>query len=354
MPIVFTGDEPTSTNRVQTKSFSLNQALRDVKGNTGWPLRSLIELYGPKGVGKTSFALSVLGLAAVYTDKGISILDLEIQERDTVSNILDNTGYDGEVHYVQQQDQERPEDTVERFCDRMFDLQGKNKTHENPDVGLMDSIGAYHPAAEMEGKIGDANMGIKAREMGQISRRFIRSLQLAESPHTIIMTNHEHPNMSIGFGAPITAGGETKKYLSQIRIRLTDAYVKKETLKTAAFSGQVKLDGSWLIEGKVNENRFGISDQKFYVYMVGGEGIHEGLTAIMECLLYGYAESSAQSIKESATISLDGKSYGKWGQIIRKRHDDPEMFIPFINRLKVQDVEVEEETEDEEPKRKKK
>jgi hypothetical protein len=270
---------------------------------------------------------------------------------------LDNCGYDGEVHYIQQRDQERPEDTVERFCDRMFDLQGKNKTHENPDVGLFDSIGAYHPMAEVEGKIGDANMGIKAREMGQISRRFIRSLQLAESPHTIIMTNHEHPNMSIGFGnpAPITSGGETKKYLSQIRIRLTDAYVKKESIKTANFSGMIKLDGSWLIEGKVNENRFGISDQKFYVYMVGGEGIHQGLTAIIECLIYGHAESSAQSIKESATISLDEKTYGKWGHLIHKRHDDPDMFIPFINRLKVQDVEVEEdETEVEEPKKKKK
>lgn len=335
MTVTFAGDTPSTTERILTKSYSLNQALRDVLGNTGYPLRSLIELYGPKGIGKTSFALSILGDIASKAGKGVSILDFEIQNRDTVAGILENAGFEGEVFYIQNQAKERPEDTVERFVDRMFD-QGKSEyTYKNPDVGLMDSIGGFHPAAEIEGKIGDANMGTKAREMGQIARRFIRSLQLSESPHTIIMTNHEHPNFqSIGFvNATITGGGEAKKYMSQIRIRLTDAYIKKETMKDTSFSGSVKFDGSWLVEGKVNENRFGISDQKFWVFMVGGEGIHAGLTSMMECLLYGYAKSSAQSLKESATISLDGTSYGKLGKIIRDRSDD-DVFVPFKNALK--------------------
>lgn len=348
-PITFVGDTPSSTERVQTKSHTLNLALRDVLGNTGFPLRSLVELYGPKGIGKTSFALDILGTVAVAQGKGVTILDFEGQDNNTVSGILENTGYDGEVHFIRNKGDERPEDTVERFCDRMFDLQGKNKTFENPDVGLMDSIGAFRPMAELEGKIGDANMGIKAREMGQISSRYLRSLQGSHNPGTIFMTNHEHPNMSIGFGnpAPITSGGETKKYLSQIRIRLVDCYLKKSS---------TKFDGAWLIEGKVNENRFGISDQKFWCFMVGGEGIHQGLTAMFECLVLEYAESSAQSLKESTTVSLDGKSYGKIGKLIRDRHSNPEVFIDFMNRLKVQEVEEldTESTEEEKPKRKKK
>jgi len=340
MPITFTGDEPSQTERVLTKSYTLNQALRDSLGNVGWPLRSLIELYGGKGLGKTSFSLSVLGDIARATGKGVTILDFEIQSKETVSGILDNSGFDGEVNYIQNQAKERPEDTVERFCDRMFDKdEGKNAEYRynNPDVGLMDSIGGFHPAAEVDGAIGDANMGKKAFEMGQISRRFIRSLQLAENPHTIIMTNHEHPNFqSIGFGnSTITSGGESKKYMSQIRIRLSDAYIKKENYKDSAFSGSVKFDGSWLVEGKVNENRFGISDQKFWCYMIGGEGIHAGLTAMMECLILGKAESSAKTLSETSTISLDGTSYGKLGKIIRDRKDD-EMFKAFRNALKVQ------------------
>ena len=88
MTITFTGDIPSSTERVLTKSYTLNQALRDVKGNSGFPLRSLVELYGPKGVGKTSLALSVLGSVAVAKSKGISILDFEGQEKGTVEASL--------------------------------------------------------------------------------------------------------------------------------------------------------------------------------------------------------------------------------------------------------------------------
>lgn len=339
MPITFGGDVPQNTERVLTPSFTLNQALRDSLGNVGWPLRSLIELYGPKGVGKTSFSLSVLGWTASKAGKGVSILDFEGQNRDTVAGILENTGFDGGVFYIQNQAKERPEDTVERFVDRMFDKgDGKNAEYRynNPDVGLMDSIGGFHPAAEVEGKIGDANMGKKAFEMGQISRRYIRSLQLAENPHTIIMTNHEHPNFqSIGFGnSTITSGGEAKKYMSQIRIRLYDAYIKKEVYKNSAFSGSVKFDGSWLVEGKVNENRFGISDQKFWCFMIGGEGVHAGLTAMLECLILGHASSSAKTLSETSKISLDGVDYGKLGKIIRDRQDT-DMFKAFRNALKM-------------------
>lgn len=331
MPISFTGDIPSAGERVLTRSWSLNRALRDQMENLGYPLRSLCEVYGPKGVGKTSFCLSLLGEIASKKNKGISVLDLEIQNRDTVSGILEQSGFSGEVHYIQQKDQERSEDTVDRFCDRMFDMNGKNKTYENPDVGLMDSIGAYRPSAEFDGAIGDANMGIKAREMGQISSRFIRALQLSKSPHTIFMTNHEHPNMSIGFGnpLPVTSGGETKKYLSQVRIRLTEAYIGKSA---------ARFDGCWLIEGKVNENRFGISDQKFWCFMIGGQGIHAGLTAVFENLVLGYAEASAQALRDSTSITLDGVNYGKISKLIRDR-DDEDLFKPFMNRLRVEVVE---------------
>lgn len=359
MPITFSGDMPASDERVVTPSWSLNRALRDSQGNEGLPLRSLIEIFGPKGTGKTSLATSLLGYVAAKTGKGISICDLEIQSRETIAGILDRAGFAGNVHYIQQKADERSEDTVERFVDRMYDLQGVNQTYKNPDVGLLDSIGAYRPSAEFEGKIGDANMGIKAREMGQITGRFIRSLQLSKNPHTIIMTNHERmPFQSIGFAAqPETGGGETKKYLSQIRIRVYDAYIKKDKWKDSNMEGNIKLDGAWLLEGNVKENRFGISDQRFWGFMVGGEGLHGGLTAMVECLIMGYADISSKKFTETATISLDGKSYGKVKNILRDRADN-DMFVAFQNRLRVEMVEEDDDTEsieiEDKPKRKKK
>ena len=86
--------------------------------------------------------------------------------------------------------------------------------------------------------------------------------------------------------------------------------------------------------------------------MVGGQGIHAGLTSIFECLVLGYAETSAQALRDSTTVSLDGKSYGKIGRLIRDRNNDPELFVPFQNRLKVQDVEENDTESVEEPKKK--
>ena len=50
--ISFTGDKPASTERVVTGLYSLDRAVGDSGGNIGFPLRTLVELYGKKGIGK--------------------------------------------------------------------------------------------------------------------------------------------------------------------------------------------------------------------------------------------------------------------------------------------------------------
>ena len=210
--ISFTGDVPNSTERVVTGLYSLDRAVGDSGGNIGFPLRTLVELYGKKGIGKTSFCLSMMGRIADKTGKPISILDFERQDPDTVSKILSLSGYEGDVRYITNQAKETPEDTLERFVDTMFTKQ--------PPIGLVDSIGGFYPNAELEGKIGDSNMGVRAREIGQFSRRLVRSLQIADSPHSIFMTNHEHPTIGGMTQGTITPGGETKKYLSHLRLRI--------------------------------------------------------------------------------------------------------------------------------------
>ena len=330
MTISFVGDVPNSTERVVTGLYSLDRAVGDSGGNVGFPLRTLVELYGKKGIGKTSFCLSMMGRIADKTGKPISILDFERQDPDTVSKILSLSGYEGDVHYITNKSKETPEDTLERFVDTMFVKQ--------PPIGLVDSIGGFYPNAELEGKIGDSNMGVRAREVGQFSRRLVRSLQIADSPHSIFMTNHEHPTIGGMTQGTITPGGETKKYLSHLRLRIKPAFLGKST---------IDFGSSWLIDGRVEHNRDGFSKTTFYVYMVAGEGIHTGLTAVWDCIVKGLATSSAANIKETSTISLDGKSYGKLRNIIDNRKDD-EMFVPFQNALKVESVEsTDMETEEE-------
>ena len=321
MSISFTGDVPSSTERVELGLHSLDHSLEDSLGNFGWPLRSLIELYGPKSIGKTSLALSVLGIIAAKKHKQITIVDFEIQERNTIEQMLKGVGYSGEVFYIMNKDKERPEDTLGRFTDRMFE--------KNPDVALVDSLGGYRPNAELEGKIGDRNVGQKALEIGQLSGRLIRGLQLADKPNSIFMTNHMHPNIGSMVQGHTTSGGETKKYLSHVRMALKRCFLGKKV---------AKFDGSWLIQGHVDSNRFGFSGRDFYAYLVEGEGIHLGLTAMWECIIKEYAELSSKSFTEGTTVSMDSKSYGKLGTILRDRNTEPELFVPFLNRMKAEKV----------------
>ena len=60
MSITFTGDIPSSTERIETGYYSFDRALGDQIGNIGFPLQSLVEVYGPKGIGKTTFCLSMI------------------------------------------------------------------------------------------------------------------------------------------------------------------------------------------------------------------------------------------------------------------------------------------------------
>lgn len=79
----------------------------------------------------------------------------------------------------------------------------------------------------------------------------------------------------------------------------------------------------------------GFAMRDFYVFMVAGEGLHKGLSALFDCLIYEHAELSR-------TIKMDGENYGNLKSFIDNR-DDPELFIPFQNKLKTVTMEQKEE-----------
>jgi RecA/RadA recombinase len=95
--ITFTGDSFGSTDRILTACHSLDLALQDRKGNTGYPLKSLSEVYGNKGVGKSTFCFSLMGMIASKLQKNIVILDWEGQSRETIEGVLERQNFMGSV-----------------------------------------------------------------------------------------------------------------------------------------------------------------------------------------------------------------------------------------------------------------
>lgn len=324
MPINFVGDKVSTEeakNRVQTGYYSLDKAFEDNVHRIGWPLPSYVEVSGYKGVGKTSFCLAVSGILASKLRKRISVLDFEGQHLPTIEHICDNSGYSGDINLIYTHKDERTEDTLERTLDLFLE--------DNQDIVLLDSIGAFSPTAEMEGKIGDSNMGIKAREVGQLSKKAVHMMMNSESPTAFFATNHLHPN--IGFPGSNTSGGTTKTYLAHLILRLK---------KVTAFDYD---DLGWLLEGSVEKNRYGYTGRTFTVFLIGGEGMHHGLSSIFDCVMYDYAKI------ENGILSMEGQKFGRIKSIIKNRDHEKDVFIPFVNRLIRENIVVEDDTVSNEP-----
>jgi len=339
MTIQFIGDTFESTNRIVTGCQSLDWSLGDSLGNVGIPLKSTFEIYGGKNSGKTTFCVSLMGIIAKQQLKGITILDWEGQSKETIEGILTHQGFSGKVNYLLNTGKETSEETLERFVENMED--------EDLNVGMMDSIEGFRPTALMEGNIGDANMGVFARELGQFVNKLTHITLRSENPGITFLTNHFHPTIGSMIQGQDTPGGVRKKALCHVRINLKRAFFQTLTQEKQKKGGRTCDFGeSWLLNGKVDSNRFGFSQRSFYVFLVGGEGIHVGLTAMWECLRNEIATLSAASFAEGTTVSMDGTTYGKLGYIIKHRNDEPEMFTPFINALRSEDIEMPVESED--------
>lgn len=327
MTIKFIGDEFSSTNRIQTQCHSLDWALADRQGNLGVPTKSIIEVYGSKNTGKSTFCFSLLGMVASKLQRNITLLDWEGQSKETVEGVLDAQSFYGSVNYLLNKGDETSEETLERFVSEI--------ANEEQNVGLMDSIGGFIPNAYAEGSIADSNMGVFAREIGRFTSKLNRIILRADEPGVVFLTNHVHPTIGSMVQGQSTSGGETKKYLAHVRIDLKRAYIG---------NSPVNFGESYLLKGHVDSNRFGYSLRDFYVFIIAGSGIHVGLTALWDCVIAGHATLSAKSIKDSVVVKLGDVSYGKMRNIIEKR-DDKEMFVSFINCLRENDTASSDEEE---------
>ena len=341
MPIQFIGDEFNSTERIVTQCYSLDWALGDSQGDVGVPTRSIVEVYGSKNTGKSTFCFSLLGMIASKLSKTVTILDWEGQSKKTIEGALETQIFFGTVNYLLNKGDETSEETLERFVSEMDNVE--------QNIGLMDSIGGFIPTAYSEGGIGDSNMGVFAREIGRFTSKLNRVILRSEEPGVAFLTNHLHPTIGSMVQGQATSGGETKKYLAHVRIDLKRAYIG---------NSPVDFGESYLLKGRIDSNRYGYSKREFYVFIVGGQGIHVGLTALWDCVISGKAELSAKSIKDSVVVSMDGVSYGKFRTIFQERNNK-EFFTTFINALRessdtVSDESEEESLKEEKPKRKKK
>jgi recombination protein RecA len=199
------GDSPVEKVEViPTGSVSLDLAL----GINGYPKGRVVEIYGPESSGKTTLAIHAIaevqkqgGIAAFidaehafdqfYAQKlGVDVANLLISQPDNgeqALEIADNLIRSGAV-----------------------------------DLIVVDSVAALTPKAEIEGEMGDSQMGLQARLMSKALRKLTGSINKAGC--CCIFINQLRDKIGVMFGSPeTTTGGNALKFYSSIRLDIRKA-----------------------------------------------------------------------------------------------------------------------------------
>jgi recombination protein RecA len=184
---------------IPTGSLALDIAL----GVGGLPRGRIVEIYGPESSGKTTLTLEVIaqcqklgGTAAfvdaehaldpIYAEKlGVKVDDLLVSQPDTGEQALEITD--------------------------MLVRSGA------VDVIVVDSVAALTPKAEIEGEMGELQMGLHARLMSQALRKLTGNIKRSNS--IVIFINQIRMKIGVMFGSPeTTTGGNALKFYSSVRL----------------------------------------------------------------------------------------------------------------------------------------
>jgi RecA/RadA recombinase len=307
MTINIIGDT-VNVERLETGLWSFDRAFENQKGEIGFPLGKGVEIFGVTNCGKSTIVYGLSGLIASAQERFIALADLEGFDPDFLVTVLDNAGYSGDLQYIQRDDDE---EVLDELVSVLRKPSGKYV------VGILDSIGAISPISEQKGAIGEANMGRRAMILAQFTRKCLKLLRRPDAP-TIFMINHEYPRIG-GMGSD-TPGGEVKKYLASIRIKV----------KRVWFKGKYEEypDGSYVIEGTVIKNRWGYKDRKFWLFVLAGKGIHKGLTAMYDGMRLGI-------VGRKRVVSIGDEKFGYLKNIVQEAQDgNEEFFEPFYEALR--------------------
>lgn len=184
---------------IPTGCLSLDVAL----GIGGLPKGRIIEIYGPESSGKTTLTLHVVAEAQ---KKGGVCAFIDAEHALDV-NYARKLGVRTEDLLISQPD------SGEQALEIAETLVRSNAV----DVVVVDSVAALVPKAELEGEMGDAQMGAQARLMSQALRKLTATV--SKSQTMLIFINQIRMKIGVMFGNPeTTTGGNALKFYSSVRL----------------------------------------------------------------------------------------------------------------------------------------
>ena len=192
-------DSSAALDAIPSGSLSLDAAL----GVGGYPRGRVIEVFGPETSGKTTLTLHAiaeaqrLGGSAAFIDA----------EHALDANYARKLGVDVENLLVSQPDSGEQALEIAEVLIRSGAI----------DIVVVDSVAALVPRAELEGEMGEAQMGLQARLMSQALRKLTGIV--SKSKTCLIFINQIREKIGVMFGNPeTTTGGRALKFYSSVRV----------------------------------------------------------------------------------------------------------------------------------------
>lgn len=224
-----------------------NNAINALTGVGGIPRKRITEIFGPESGGKTTLALMIIAEA----QKGGGTAAFIDAEHALDPEYARKLGVDVEKLLVSQPD--CGEDALE--IAQIMIQSGV------VSVVVIDSVAALVPRAELEGDMGDAQMGLQARLMSQAMRKLTKSVSTTNT--ALIFINQVRDKIGVMFGSPeTTSGGRALKFAASLRIDVRRIAQKKK--------GDVIIGNQTIV--KMAKNKMAAPFQKAEILLTFGQG----------------------------------------------------------------------------------
>lgn len=286
------GDESVEdVDVIPTGSIGLNYAL----GVGGYPRGRIIEIYGPESSGKTTLAIHAIA---------------EAQKAGGIAAIID------------------AEHAFDRFYAEKLGVDVNNLLISQPDNGeqaleiaeqlirssaidilVVDSVAALTPKSEIEGDMGDRNVGLQARLMSQAMRKLTGTISRTNT--TCIFINQLREKIGVMFGpSETTTGGNALKFYASVRIDIRSS--------TPIKNGDEILGR--LTKVKVVKNKVAPPFKRAEFDIMFGEGISRSGEIIDLGVEYGIIQKSGSWFSYEGSKLAQGRDAAK-----RVILDNPEL-----------------------------
>ena len=284
---------------LRSGSLSLDLAL-----GGGYPKGRIIEIYGPESSGKTTLALHAI--AEIQKTGGqAAFIDAEHALDPAYAKRI---GVDIDNLLISQPD--NGEQALE-ICETLV-------RSNAVDLIVVDSVAALVPQAEIDGDMGDAQMGLQARLMSQAMRKL--TAIISKSKATVIFINQIRMKIGVMFGNPeTTTGGNALKFYASVRIDIRRI-------------GQIK-DGENIIGNrtkiKVVKNKIAAPFRSAEFDIMYNEGVSKVGDVLDLAVQYGVFD------KAGAFIKYNGETIGQGREAVKRvLKEKPEFFAEIEQKVR--------------------